>query len=406
MQHNRYFEFARPIDHYILDNGHEIVYIEHPGCDVAEIQLTSFVGAYTDTIPGSLHFYEHLMVRNVKNRLRGIDQDHGLINDNAFTNWHMIAFTGDTTNEGATHLLKAWYEQLSDPLLTPSGFESERKIILAEEREKQDRNEYHIQDLRVRCLDPERFWTTIGSADDIQRLTPDDIIHSYEAILDQPLLVAIVGAVRIQDIIGEVSAWHTVTNGHAEAPSSDKFRIGSTTFAHHQHSLFSLSCMYPYLPDQVEHLRFGYMYDLIAHGKYGLLHKILREENSDVYGVGLNAYSLWLRYGSIEIRGIPDSDKRDAMVNEVLQATSLKVLPDHLRKHFDAVKRDYVLRFKLDEIHRSISASTLSTFIRKRGYTTPPANDIYTQTTIEDLLELAHRVFDPEKMGFVLLDPT
>lgn len=406
MLHHHYSQFAQPIDHYVLENGHQIAYIEHPNCEVAEIQLSSPVGAFTDTVPGTLHFYEHLMARNLKTSTGFIDRKYGLIDSNAFTSWDIIAFTGNTTSRGARPLLKAWYKQLPNPLLSPSGFESERKIILAEEREKRARNLYHVANLRVCCLDADRFWPTIGSEETIQQITSANISHSYEAILRQPLLVTIVGCVPIADIIHDLSEWHTVAEPLVEAPYSDKTRTGSVTFTHENHTQYGLSCMHPYIPDLTQDRLFGFMYDLIAHSKHGLLYKLLRNENAEVYGIQMDTHETWHRYGSIEIDGIRNPAIRTKIIDKIIRVFSTKALSDHIHKHFEGVKRDYVLRYKHQELHQSVSAKNLAFFIREKGYTAPAAKHILQQSSVNEILELASRVLNPEKMGFVLLDPT
>ncbi len=406
MLHHHYTQFAKPIDHYILENGHEIAYIEYPNCEVAEVQLSSPVGAFTDTVPGSLHFYEHLMARNLKTSTGFIDRKYGLIDSNAFTSWDIIAFTGNTTSRGAKPLLNAWYKQLPNPLLSPSGFESERKIILAEEREKRARNLYHLANLRVCCHDADRFWPTIGSEETIQQITSANISHSYGAILRQPLLVTIVGCVPIQDIVHEVGMWHTVTEPLVEAPYSDKTRTGSMTFTHENHTQYGLSCMHPHIADRTQDELFGFMYDLIAHSKHGLLHKLLRDEDAEVYGIGMDTHETWHRYGSIEIEGIQNSSTRTMIVDKIVRVLTTEALSDHIKKHFDSVKRDYVMRYKHQELHESVSARSLAGFMRVKGYTTPAPKHILQRSSADELTELARHILDPKKMGFVLLDPT
>ena len=189
-------EASTPIDidlsyvHYTLDNGLEVVLHEDHSDPIVAVATIMHVGSSRER-PGKTgfaHFFEHMSFNDSENVPVG-------------SNRKLIPELGGTRNGGTSSDMTIYYEVVpkdafekilwidSDRLgfmintVTDAALEREKQVVKNEKRQRVDNAPYgHTQTVQRAALYPEDHpyhWTVIGSLDDLESATLDDVRAFY-----------------------------------------------------------------------------------------------------------------------------------------------------------------------------------------------------------------------------------
>jgi len=179
-----------PYEHYTLDNGLEVVLHEDHSDPIVAVATIMHVGSSRER-PGKTgfaHFFEHMSFNDSENVPVG-------------SNRKLIPELGGTRNGGTSSDMTIYYEVVpkdafekilwidSDRLgymintVTDAALEREKQVVKNEKRQRVDNAPYgHTQTVQRAALYPEDHpyhWTVIGSLDDLQGATLDDVRSFY-----------------------------------------------------------------------------------------------------------------------------------------------------------------------------------------------------------------------------------
>ena len=182
--------FDLPYVHYTLDNGLEVVLHEDHSDPIVAVATIVHVGSSRER-PGKTgfaHFFEHMSFNDSENVPVG-------------SNRKLIPELGGTRNGGTSSDMTIYYEVVpkdafekilwidSDRLgfmintVTEAALEREKQVVKNEKRQRVDNAPYgHTQTVQRGALYPEDHpyhWTVIGSLDDLQSATFDDVRAFY-----------------------------------------------------------------------------------------------------------------------------------------------------------------------------------------------------------------------------------
>ena len=182
--------FDLPYVHYTLDNGLEVVLHEDHSDPIVAVATIMHVGSSRER-PGKTgfaHFFEHMSFNDSENVPVG-------------SNRKLIPELGGTRNGGTSSDMTIYYEVVpkdafekilwidSDRLgfmintVTEAALEREKQVVKNEKRQRVDNAPYgHTQTVQRAALYPENHpyhWTAIGSLDDLQSATFDDVRAFY-----------------------------------------------------------------------------------------------------------------------------------------------------------------------------------------------------------------------------------
>lgn len=176
---------------YTLDNGMDIILHEDDSDPIVSVAIMYHVGSNREKPgrTGFAHFFEHMLFQNSENVGKG----------NFFKNIEKLGgeFNGGTWNDGTVYyevvpkdaLEKIlWME--SDRMgfmintVTEAVFENEKEIVKNEKRQRVDNQPYgHTSYVIDKALYPEEHpynWQVIGSLEDLQAATIDDVKEFYD----------------------------------------------------------------------------------------------------------------------------------------------------------------------------------------------------------------------------------
>ena len=192
-------EASPPIDldlsyvHYTLDNGLKVVLHEDHSDPIVAVATIMHVGSSRER-PGKTgfaHFFEHMSFNDSENVPVG-------------SNRKLIPELGGTRNGGTSSDMTIYYEVVpkdafekilwidSDRLgymintVTAAALEREKQVVKNEKRQRVDNAPYgHTQTVQRAALYPEAHpyhWTVIGSLDDLESATLDDVRAFYNRL--------------------------------------------------------------------------------------------------------------------------------------------------------------------------------------------------------------------------------
>ena len=182
--------FELPYLHYTLDNGLEVVLHEDHSDPIVAVATIMHVGSSRER-PGKTgfaHFFEHMSFNDSENVPVG-------------SNRKLIPELGGARNGGTSSDMTIYYEVVpkdafekilwidSDRLgymintVTEAALEREKQVVKNEKRQRVDNAPYgHTQTVQRAALYPENHpyhWTVIGSLDDLESATLDDVRRFY-----------------------------------------------------------------------------------------------------------------------------------------------------------------------------------------------------------------------------------
>ena len=211
--------FDLPFVHYELDNGLEVVLHEDHSDPIVAVATIMHVGSSRER-PGKTgfaHFFEHMSFNDSENIPVG-------------ANRKLIPELGGIRNGGTSSDMTIYYEVVpkdafekilwidSDRLgymintVTEAALEREKQVVKNEKRQRVDNAPYgHTQTAQRAALYPEDHpyhWTVIGSLDDLQSATLDNVREFYDRLYGaNNATLVIAGDIDIDETTRLVDYW-------------------------------------------------------------------------------------------------------------------------------------------------------------------------------------------------------
>jgi zinc protease len=184
-------EFAVNYEKFTLDNGLDVIFHKDYSNPVTAVALTIHVGSARE-IPGRTgfaHLFEHLLFLESENLGRGgLDQMSSRIGGsgaNGSTSRDRTNYFQTVPNDALEKMIWAEAEKMGFFINTVNEMvlEKEKQVVKNEKRQRVDNAPYgHTNYVVVQNLYPEGHpysWEVIGSLEDLQAATLDDVIQFY-----------------------------------------------------------------------------------------------------------------------------------------------------------------------------------------------------------------------------------
>lgn len=176
---------------YVLDNGLEVILHEDHSDPLVAVAILYHVGSNREKPgrTGFAHFFEHMLFQNSENVGKGnffkkIEEMGGTLNGG--TSYDQTVYFEVVPNNALERVL--WME--SDRMgfmintVTEPVLENEKQVVKNEKRQRVDNQPYgHTSYVTGKALYPEGHpynWTVIGSLEDLQAATIDDVKEFYD----------------------------------------------------------------------------------------------------------------------------------------------------------------------------------------------------------------------------------
>ncbi len=234
--------FEIPYERYVLDNGLEVVLHQDHSEPIVAVATIVHVGSSRER-PGKTgfaHFFEHMSFNDSENVPVG-------------ANRKLIPELGGSRNGGTGSDSTIYYEVVpkdafekilwidSDRLgymintVTEEALEREKQVVMNEKRERVDNTPYgHTRAVQRANLYPEDHpyhWTVIGSLDDLQSATLDDVKEFYASLYGaNNATLVIAGDIDIEETKRLVDYWFgEIPRGiEVEAPAPQPVQLDDT----------------------------------------------------------------------------------------------------------------------------------------------------------------------------------
>ena len=347
-------DFAIDYEQFVLDNGLEVVLHKDTSDPIVAVATIMHVGSSREK-PGKTgfaHFFEHMSFNDSENVPRG-------------ANRKMIPELGGTRNGGTWSDGTIYYEVVpkdafekilwidSDRLgfmmntVTDAALEREKQVVKNEKRQRVDNAPYGHTETVIRAnLYPEDHpynWTVIGSLDDLQAATLDDVSEFYEDFYGaNNATLVIAGDIdleatkeRVQYWFGEIRRGPEVT-----APEPRASGLAATKSLYHEDNFAKLPELRWVIPTIEQYHEDSYalnmLAELLAGSKNSPLYKVIVEEKKLAPSVAVwhDANEL---AGSLVIlvranAGVDLDDVQAAVVEGMTRFETEGVLPDELER--------------------------------------------------------------------------
>ena len=282
--------------HYTLDNGLEVVLHEDHSDPIVAVATIMHVGSSRERPgrTGFAHFFEHMSFNDSENVPVG-------------SNRRLIPELGGTRNGGTSSDMTIYYEVVpkdafekilwidSDRLgymintVTDAALEREKQVVKNEKRQRVDNAPYgHTQTVQRAALYPEGHpynWTVIGSLDDLQSATLDDVRQFYTRLYGaNNATLVIAGDIDIDDTkrlvdywFGEIRRGPEVTAPYPQPVYLESSR--SLMYEDNFATLPELQIVFPTVEQfHEDHYALDILTDLLAGTKQAPLYEVIVEE--------------------------------------------------------------------------------------------------------------------------------
>ena len=295
--------FEIPYERYVLDNGLEVVLHEDDSDPIVAVATIVHVGSSRER-PGKTgfaHFFEHMSFNDSENVPLG-------------GNRKLIPELGGSRNGGTSSDYTIYYEVVpkdafekilwidSDRLgymintVTEEALEREKQVVKNEKRQRVDNAPYgHTQAVQRATLYPEEHpyhWTVIGSLEDLQSATLDDVKEFYANLYGaNNATLVIAGDIDIERTKALVEYWFgEIRRGpEVDAPTPQAVRLDGTRSLMYEDNFATLPELQIVFPTVEQYHDDEYALDMLAHllvgSKAAPLYRVIVEERKLAPGV-------------------------------------------------------------------------------------------------------------------------
>lgn len=285
-----------PYEKYTLDNGLDVVLHEDHSDPIVALSIVVHVGSSRER-PGKTgfaHFFEHMSFNDSENVPRG-------------ANRKMIAELGGTRNGGTWTDGTIYYEVVpkdafekllwidSDRLgymintVTAWALENEKQVVKNEKRQRVDNRAYgHTREVILANLYPPDHpynWPVIGSLEDLQDATLDDVREFYDRYYGpNNATLVIVGDIDVEQTKSLVGKWFGEIKRGPDVPPPQPMPVSleRTRSVYHEDNLAQVPELRMTFPTVEEFHPDSYaleaLGEILSDGKRAQLYRVIVEE--------------------------------------------------------------------------------------------------------------------------------
>jgi zinc protease len=289
-------DFTIPFEHFTLDNGLEVVLHADHSDPIVAVATIMHVGSSRERPgrTGFAHFFEHVSFNDSENVPVG-------------ANRKLIPELGGTRNGGTSSDMTIYYEVVpkdafekilwidSDRLgymintVTDAALEREKQVVKNEKRQRVDNAPYgHTQMVQRAALYPEDHpyhWTVIGSLDDLQNATLDDVQSFYNRLYGaNNATLVIAGDIDLVETKARVQYWFgEIRRGpEVRAPYPQPVYLEASRSLMYEDNFATLPELQIVFPTVEQYHEDAYaldiLADLLAGGKQAPLYEVLVDD--------------------------------------------------------------------------------------------------------------------------------
>lgn len=394
-------------------NGIRVLY--HPNNSfLTSIQILTNAGSSVEAPDhfGMAHILEHMFFKGSKKRPLGTDISRAA-NDiggkmNAYTSYDHTAYYITVLNESFNEGFDILADMYVNPSFPEKEFKKEINPILSEYREREDDPENYLHERALQEYLGDSYHPIIGTEESIRSATVEKM-HRFKELYygGQNTMISIVGGIDKKQMIRAIES-HFTESKETALPSHKKAtcKSGNLTLTRKEIHEAYFAMMYPALaptdPGKYKEEMMGY---ILGGDDSSLLFESIREEKGmSTYGV----YSFSMRHDPFSVMGISGG----------IDPEELEMLQEEVQKQIHRIKtgdfEEHRLKRAKASIRTSIAArsetsrgiASLINIPVLKGETENPIEKSLREvenTTINDIVEAANRVFNGPEFNAVLL---
>jgi zinc protease len=288
-----------------LKNGLRVIVVEDPETPVVSYQTWVRAGS-VDEVPGKTgiaHLFEHLMFKGTlkfgpKEFFRRLEAKGAEVN--AYTTRDYTVYYENFTPGLLDEVIELESDRLTNLALTEGLLNTERQVVMEERRLRTENSPTgRMQEAlwQIAYSKHPYQWPVIGYAEDLNRLTVDDLVQFYQTHY-QPgnVSVIVVGAVKADEVFAKVRKAYEQINGkpaparkiEKEPEQTEERKI--TLYDQVASQRFAVGYVVS-SADQDDSYALDVMCNILFSGQTSRAHRTLVEEKDIVLGVGGSAYT-------------------------------------------------------------------------------------------------------------------
>ncbi|APU11242.1 peptidase M16 [Cellulophaga lytica] len=303
-------EFKVDFEKFTLDNGLQVIFHIDRSDPVVAVALTSHVGSAREKVgrTGFAHLFEHLLFLESENLGKGgLDKMSARIGGsgaNGSTSRDRTNYYQTVPKDALEKMIWAEADKLGFFIntVTEPVLAKEKEVVKNEKRQRVDNNPYgHVNYVQTKALYPEGHpysWTVIGSLEDLQNATLQDVKDFYNKwYVPNNVTLTIAGDFDKSQAKEWVKKYFDEIKKGDDIPALEKqpVTLAETKKLYYEDNfarLPQLSLTWPSVP---EFHKDAYALDVLssylAYGKKAPLYKILVEDKKLTDGVRMYNYS-------------------------------------------------------------------------------------------------------------------
>jgi len=341
-----------------LKNGTNVFLFKRKGMPIY-LRATFFAGSRFDSIPGTAHFLEHMLLAGTKkfptknliaDYIQKVGGEFGANTGNNLLRFNIEIPEAQDIDTG----IEVMSECLNDSLFNDQTIETERGAILSEIRSKKSNPKEYISEVqrRVSLQGTPAARSTLGDEASIKNITKNDLIDYQKEFISSGRLSFIAsGDISIESLKEKLNFINLEPGKKltlmGKLPIIREKGVEVEFYKGVNHLQVALVCRTD-IKDYVEYCALMVLNSIIAVGRGSRLITSLRYENGLVYTVASSVFST-IDWGTLKISLSCDKD-------------NLEKVKDLIFKEFDELRQNNVSSVELENTKSKISKGSIRYF--------------------------------------------
>ena len=320
-------KFGVELHHSVLNNGVNLFLFKRPGMPIY-IRAAFFAGSRFDTLPGTAHFYEHMIVAGSKkfssknliaDYIQKVGGEFGASTSNSILRFNIEIPEASDLNVG----IEVMKECLTNSLFDEKTIESERGSIISELNSKRTNpNEYIFEVFnKIAFQETDLSHSILGTEDNVRHISKVDLLNFGSKFVHTGNLVYIAsGNVNIETLKEMLETIDIPKGGLLEVKESLPIIIKNQTEIEKFPGVKQLQVLYgcrTQIDTYKEYCELMLLNNVLAMGRGSRLMTKLRYKNGLVYSVNGSVLESG-DWGIFRIRLSCDKDKFDTAKQLIL----------------------------------------------------------------------------------------
>jgi len=400
----------------ILSNGIRVVTEELSFVHSVSIGIWVGTGSrYEDkSNHGISHFLEHMLFKGTKNRTakqiaESLETVGGQIN--AFTAKEYTCYYAKVLNDHFDLAIDVLADMFLNSLFRAEDMEKERNVILEEIKMYEDTPDELVHDIYSKIMwqiDP-LGQSIIGTSDSVGKISLEQLISYYKSTYVPPnVVIAVAGNIKREVVLNKLEELFSKLSG--EKPKTQLIipqSFSNTAFVPKDIEQMHICLGFPGLPSQHDSI---YALTVLNHVLGGGLSSRLFQEVREDRGLTYSIYSYHSGYSNAGLFGVyagTSEQNAEEVVEIVLkQIDNIKkkgITKDELENTKEHIKGTVLL--SLENSSNRMNRLGKSEISYDRIITTEEVVEKVMKVTLDNVMDIAHKVFGWENLSFAAVGP-